>query len=127
MATTRGSAVGTGPAGARLNASEWVDYLETVLLVCCGMPTRVQVLDGAARERCGTRSAGMPLRELRLDEEQDLLEVALGGSRGGGPALRCYLHAPHAIIAREGSAFHSMVVVGDGGASTLIEILGEPS
>ncbi len=127
MAMARGSAVGTGPAGARVAAAEWAGYLETVSLVCCGMPTRVRALDAAAGEPCGARSAGMPLRELRLDEEQDLLEVALGGSRGGGPALRCYLHAPHAIIARAGSAFHSMVVVGDGGASTLIEILAAPS
>src|SRR5258707_12553549 len=114
MAMARGSAVGTGPAGASLAASEWAGYLETVSLVCCGMPTRVRALDAAAGEPCGARSAGMPLRELRLDEEQDLLEVALGGSRGGGPALRCHRHAPHAIIAPSGAGFPLLAVVGDG-------------
>src|SRR5258708_32510384 len=72
MAMARGAAVGTGPAGARLAASEWAGYLETVSLVCCGMPPRVRALDAAAGEPCGARPAGMPLRELRLDADQDM-------------------------------------------------------
>ena len=71
-------------------------------------------------------SVRLPLREIRFDEDEDLLTMALGGVADRSPELRFFIEHPRRICAAESPEGESLVVTERRGADVRLLVPRRP-
>jgi len=106
---TSRSAAHRGVDDIELERSQWCERFELMSRECAGLEAAIVCVE---RPRSGTPPASvrLPLRDIRFDEEEDLLTMALGGVGDRAPELRFYIERPRRIRAAESADGQSLMV-----------------
>lgn len=80
-----------------LEAEGWAAYFGAIRPDDEELLVSVALLS-ADRRSDVSRTPWRRLRMIRYDPARDVLEVGLGGQRGHGPPLRCFISAPRRIV-----------------------------
>ena len=91
-----------------LERTQWCERLELMSRECAGLEA---ALVCGEPPRAGQRRScvRLPLREIRFDEGEDLVTMALGGASEDSPELTFYIEHPRRIRAAESPEGQSLL------------------
>lgn len=94
----------------------WPARLHELGLARRGSPTAL------ATGEHGSGGLHLPLRSIEFDARTAVLEVALGGSAGHGPALRCLVAEPERVVLQEAAGALRLAVQEHDGPGLVIVV-----
>ncbi len=108
------SAARRGVDDIELERSQWCERLELMSRQCAGLEAAITCGE-PPRAGPPRRSVRLPLREIRFDEGEDRVTMALGGAAEHAPELRFYIEHPRRICAAESPEGQSLLLIERGG------------
>ena len=104
----------------QLQAEQWMEYFDAIPVDETPVLASVHVMSDRPSDEC--KGSRRRLHAIGYDEHRDLLEVAVGFSRGGDSPLRYLITAPRSVDVTESDGTTMITVADASGAQTLISL-----
>src|SRR5437868_8555497 len=106
-----------------LECDRWQDYFRWLLSVTPRHVATVEMFSGLRADAWAGGKCGRRLRAIAYRPQENVLEVAVGGTGAGRPALRFFVPAPQKIAVTAHERSWTILIDDASGACTLICLL----